>query len=129
MAAIAKETRSIRGGFTKFFEADGHNRRSDERDTQSSWPYRESSIYESLGLPGRLASIALQPPDIDSARLLKPVLELKLDPATYLSSSTPLLLASDRSKQISFRSSAKMQPEPSFLETRVIEPRIGLALL
>jgi hypothetical protein len=37
-----------------------------------------------------------------------------------------LLLASDRSKQISFPSSAQMLPEPSFLETRVIEPRMGL---
>jgi hypothetical protein len=35
----------------------------------------------------------------------------------------------DRSKQTSFPSSAKMQPEPSFREIRVIEPRIGKILL
>src|SRR5713101_7127408 len=71
----------------------------------------------------------MQPLDVYRARPLKPVLKFKLHRVTYPELITPSLLASDRSTQTSFPSSAKMQPEPSFRETRVIEPRIGQVLL
>src|SRR5713226_8528331 len=88
-----------------------------------------SSLSTSIRCSWTLAGIAMQPLDVYRARPLKPVLKFKLHRVTYPELVHPVFACLGPLKATSFPSSAKMQPESSFRETRVIEPRIGQVLL